>query len=90
VCIQSGADGHDGDGEGNGDGNADGDSKGTESTYSSRLVGYVNINVKISTALMASIGQSFQKLSVFHRPKASGGKLYSSQICFCMFDLETC
>jgi len=47
---------------------------------------YVNVNVK---ALKPSIGQSFQKLRVFHRPKASRGKLYSSGICSGMLDPKT-
>jgi hypothetical protein len=43
------------------------------------LVGYLNVNVKVSTDLKPSIGQSFHKLRVFHRPKASRGKRYSSR-----------
>jgi len=50
-----------------GDGDGDGDGDGTESTYSSRLVGYVNVNVKALTDLNPSIGQSFLKLRVFIR-----------------------
>jgi len=42
-------------------------------------VGYFNVNVKVSTDLKPSIGQSFHKLRVFHRPKASRGKRYSSR-----------
>jgi len=45
VYIQSGADGHYGDGDSDGDGDGDG----TESTQSSRSVGYVNVSIKAST-----------------------------------------
>jgi len=44
---------------------------------------------KASTDLEPSISQFFHKLRVFHRPKASCGKLYSSRICSCMLDPET-
>jgi hypothetical protein len=40
---------------------------------------------KASTGLEPSISQSFHKLRVFHRPKASRWKLHSS----CMLDAET-
>jgi hypothetical protein len=42
-------------------------------------VSYVNVSIEASTDLEPSISQSFLKLRVFHRRKASRGKLYSSR-----------
>jgi hypothetical protein len=60
VCSRSGADGDNGDGDGDGGGGGDGDGDGDRK----HLVGYVNVNVKSSTDLKPSIGQSFHKLRV--------------------------
>ena len=86
MRIRSGADGDDGDGDGEGEGDGDGDGVGdsdhsTRSTYTSRLATSTPVSklpqtlslvvAKASTDLEPSISQSFHKLRVFHRPKAS-------------------
>jgi len=65
------------DGNGNGDGDGDGDGGGDgvghcTGQHIDKEVGYVN--VKASTDLEPPIGQSFHKLRVFHRSKASRGR----------------